>query len=190
MAEPNLTQRQQKWFASVRASLERDTGRSLAEWVEIARACPETGHRARLKWFKDNHGLLQNRASQILSEAFPSLMAWSEPAALVEALWTDPACRAIYEALNGRAMALPDTVGTARKTYAAWSRKVQYAAARPVKGGRVMLGLAVAPETAPGLEPPRSESWSERLKSRVGIASPAEVDERVVNLLKAAWKTS
>ena len=75
MPEPNLTERQQKWFAAVRAGLERDTGKSMDEWVAIARTCPETGHRARLKWLKDHHGLLQNRASQVLSKAFGSRMA-------------------------------------------------------------------------------------------------------------------
>ncbi len=75
MTDANLTARQQKWFASVRASLEKETGRSLAEWVKIAQSCPETGHRARLKWFKDHHGLLHNRASHVLSEAFPPAMS-------------------------------------------------------------------------------------------------------------------
>ena len=46
-APSGLTPRQEKWFASVRASLERDTGKSLAEWVAIARKCPETKSRAR-----------------------------------------------------------------------------------------------------------------------------------------------
>jgi len=58
----HLTEQQKKWFASVRAGLERDTGKSLAEWIEIARTCPESKPRARLKWFKETHGLLQNRA--------------------------------------------------------------------------------------------------------------------------------
>jgi hypothetical protein len=31
MAEQNLAERQAKWFATIRAGLERDTGRSLAE---------------------------------------------------------------------------------------------------------------------------------------------------------------
>ena len=53
MAGPaNVTERQAKWFESVRASLETSTGKTLEEWVAIARTCPETGHRARLKWFK------------------------------------------------------------------------------------------------------------------------------------------
>ena len=37
-----LTERQKKWFASVEASLERDTGKTLAQWVKIAKTCPET----------------------------------------------------------------------------------------------------------------------------------------------------
>jgi hypothetical protein len=188
MSDANLTDRQKKWFASVRASLERDTGRTLAEWVEIARACPETGHRARLKWFKETHGLLQNRASQVLSEAFPSQMKWSEPDALIEALWTDPRSRAVYEALDASAMMLDDTRRTARKGYTAWSRKVQFAAARPLRGGEVMLGLAVTPDLSPRLEAPRSESWSERLKSRLSLTSAGDVDSSVKEMLSAAWK--
>jgi hypothetical protein len=84
MSEPHLTERQEKWFASVRAGLERDTGKSLAEWVEIARACPESGHRAKLKWFKDTHGLLQNRASLVLNEISAAAMPWSAPSDLVD----------------------------------------------------------------------------------------------------------
>jgi hypothetical protein len=186
----NLTKRQEKWFASVRASLERDTGHSMAEWVEIARACPESGHRARLKWLKDNHGLLQNRASMVLSEAFPSQMHWSEPDALIDVLWADRASRGIYEALDGAAMTLADTVRTARKGYTAWSRRVQFAAARPVKGGKVMLGLAVPPAAAPRLETPKSESWSERLTARTMLATSDDVDMAIHGLLKSAWENA
>ncbi|MBV8593629.1 MAG: DUF4287 domain-containing protein, partial [Caulobacteraceae bacterium] len=50
MSDANLTERQRKWFDSVRTSLERDTGRTLEEWVAIARTCPEIQPRARLKW--------------------------------------------------------------------------------------------------------------------------------------------
>lgn len=188
MSPTNLTERQEKWFASVRASLERDTGRSIAEWVEIARACPESGHRARLRWIKDNHGLLQNRASLVLGEAFPRQMDWSEPDRLIDSLWIDPVSRAIYEAVDGAAMALEGTVRTARKGYTAWSRKVQFAAARPVKGGKVMVGLAVSPESATRLQPPKSESWSERLTARTLLETSGEVDVTIRDLLTSAWQ--
>ena len=187
MAE-NLTDRQAKWFATIRDGLERDTGRTLDQWVVIARACPETKHRARLAWFKANHGLLQNRASIVLEAAFESQMGWSEPADLIEALWTDPASRRIFEAVRAAATALPDTTETARKGYTAWSRKVQFAALKPLKGGAAMLGVAAPGDTDPRLEPAKGDGWSERLKSRVRLSSPAEVDEGVVAALKAAWE--
>jgi hypothetical protein len=187
MPEANLTERQRKWFATVREGLERDTGKTMAEWVAIARTCPETGHRARLKWFKDNHGLLQNRASQVLSEAFESNMAWSEPENLIDTLWSDAASRAIFEAVNTRATLLPEVIRTARKGYTAWSRRVQFAAMRPVKGGKAMLGLAAPAEVSARLLARGSESWSERLASRVALAAPSEVDDDVGALLEAAW---
>ncbi|MFI4933678.1 MAG: DUF4287 domain-containing protein [Caulobacterales bacterium] len=188
MPDPNLTERQQKWFASVKASLERDTGKTVDEWVAIARTCPETGHRARLRWFKEVHGLGINRASQVLTAAFPSELDWDDPQKVVDALWVDPASRAIFEAVDAAAKALPGTLQTARKGYTAWSRKVQYAAVRPVRGGTAMLGLAVAPGGNSRLEAPRSESWSERLKARTPLASPAEMDDEIRALLKAAWE--
>jgi hypothetical protein len=190
MSEPHLSPRQQKWMDSVRASLERETGKTLSEWVAIARTCPEAGHRARLKWLKDNHGLLQNRASHVLSETFPSKMTWREPAALIEALWVDPSSRAIFEAIDVRARALPGAIQTARKGYTAWTREFQFAALRPIKGGGAMVGLAIATSAEPTLEAPRNESWSERLKSRLPIASSQLISPRIEALLREAWERS
>jgi hypothetical protein len=188
MAEtPNLTERQAQYFATMRASLESSTGKSLAEWVVIARTCPETAHRARLAWFKSHHGLLQNRASLVLDEAFGAAKAWRDPDSLITVLWTVAGSRAIYEAIDAAALGLPGALRTARKGYTAWSRTFQFAAARPLKGGGVRLGLAVAPDSAAGLEPPKSEPWSERLKSRLDVPSPDAVDTGLRSLLEAAW---
>jgi hypothetical protein len=189
MPEPHLTERQRKWFASVRAGLERNTGKTMDEWVAIARTCPESGHRARLVWMKDNHGLLQNYASQVLSAAFETGMSWQEPEKLVAALWTDPTAKATFEALDAASMGLEGAIRNPRKGYTAWSRKVQFAAARPVKGGKLMLGLAVAADGS-RLEAPKNESWSERLKARTLLSSPAEVDGEIAALLRAAWERS
>jgi hypothetical protein len=183
-----LTERQKKWFASVREGLERDTGRTLEAWVEIARTCPETRHRARLTWFKDHHGLAQNRASIVLSAAF------GEDASEAEAddpLWAaDPAARAIFEAVAAATEGLDEVLAGRRKGYSPFSRKVQFAAARPLKGGRVRLGLALAPDAHPRLSPPGRESWSERLTAVTELASPAEVDAELTTLLRQAWERS
>jgi hypothetical protein len=185
-----LTEQQKKWFASVRGGLQRDTGKSLAEWVEIAKTCPETKHRARLTWFKENHGLLQNRASYVLSEAFPAAASWSEPEGFREALWTDPGSRAIFEAVQAAVMALPDVIVGQRKGYSAWSRHYQFVAVPPVRGGKALLGLAISPDAAAGLEPARNEGWSERLKAAMALNGPGDVTPALAALLKLAWEAS
>jgi hypothetical protein len=190
MPEPNLTERQSRYFASMQASLERDTGKSLAEWVAIARTSPETRPRARLQWLKDNYGLLQNHGSHVLSEAFPPEISWRDPDKLIAMLWTDPAATTIYHALDAAARQPNEVIQTARKGYTAWSRQFQFAAARPIRGGKVMLGLALAPDASPRLEAARNEGWSERLKSRTLLGAPADVDAEIESLLKAAWERS
>jgi hypothetical protein len=186
----HLTAPQRKWFASVRDGLQRETGKSLAEWVAIARTCPETAPRARLKWFKETHGLLQNRASYVLGEAFPSPASWSEPDTLRAALWADPASRAIFEAVEALVLTLPDVIAGQRKGFSAWSRTYQFAAMRPLKGGKARLGLAVAPDAAPVLEPPRNEGWSERLKAAMVLHAPGDSAAPLTALLQAAWTAS
>ena len=188
MTDANITERQQKWFASVRANLEKRTGRSLEQWVAIARTCPETKPRAQLRWFKDTYGLLQNSASYVLSEAFPSAMDWDNPDAARAALWTDPASTAILEAVERIALALPEVGGNQRKGYSAWSRKVQFVAVRPVKGGTAVLGVAVPPDASSRLRPARNEGWSERLKAAMSLASPSDVDAEVEGLIRKAWE--
>jgi hypothetical protein len=124
------------------------------------------------------------------SEAFPSAVTWRDPDRLIAMLWTDPGAAAIFHAVDAAARLPNEVVQTARKGYTAWSRRFQFAAARPVKGGKVMLGLALAPDANPRLEAPRNESWSERLKSRTLLSAPAEVDAEIETLLRGAWERS
>ena len=185
-----LTPRQQKWFASVQASLERDTGKTLDEWVAIAKTCPETKPRAQAAWFKENHGLLQNRAMHVLSVAFPTDKSWAEGDSLRDALWTDPQSREILEAVQAAALALPDAIVGQRKQFTAFSRAVQFAAVKPIKGGKASLGLALTPDADPRLETPKNEAWSERLKAKLLLDSPKGVDASARALLRQAWERS
>lgn len=187
----HLTERQKQWFASVREGLERETGKNLEDWIAIAKTCPETKPRARLGWLKEHHGLGQNRASYVLSVAFPSERpTWDNPDEARAALWTDPASLAILQAVEAAITGFDGLVVGQRKTYSAWSRAFQFAAAKPVKGGGAVLGLAVPPDASPRLLEPKNESWSERLKAKLPLASPADVDDEVRALLKAAFERS
>lgn len=186
-----LTEQQRKWFASVRANLERETGKTLDQWVEIVRReCQETRPKARNEWLKATYGIGVNRAATIFGVAFPSEMGWDDADGLRAALWTDPASTAILEAVEAAVAGFDGLVTGQRKAFTAWSRKSQFAALKPIKGGTAALGLAVTPDTSPRLAEPRNEAWSERLKAKLTLASPADVDDEVKALLKAAWERS
>jgi hypothetical protein len=93
-------------------------------------------------------------------------------------------------AVEKLATALPDVITGQRKAFTAYSREFQFASMKPMKGGKVLLGLAVTPDADPRLEAPKNESWSERLKSKLLLESPGQVDASVAALLKAAWERS
>jgi Domain of unknown function (DUF5655) len=134
---------------------------------------------------------MQNRASYVLGEAFGSDMPWEDPDLLIDALWVDPASRAIFEAVREKAIAIPEVVVGPRKGFTAFSRNFQFAAAKPVKGGTAILGLALPPGADPALIPRRrSESLNERLLTIAPLASVAEVGEWIEGLLKQAWERS
>lgn len=188
MDQQGLTARQEAWFASLREGLERDTGRTVAQWAEIARACPDAGHRARLAWFKREHGLGQNRASLILRAAFPAMAGGGSDADANDRLWADPAARAILHAIRETLAALADVTEGQRKTFTAFSRRVQFAAARP-RGGSVLLGLALPPDTDPRLAPAGRHGWSERLLATLPLGS-TDAARDAAALLEAAWARS
>jgi hypothetical protein len=182
-----LTDRQRAWFASVRDGLARDTGKDLEAWTEIALTCPQTAHRARLKWFKDVHGLGQNRAAQVLAAAFPTPEPDDDGA---DPLWSDAGQAAIYQAAAALALALPGVKAGRRKAFSPFSRNFQFAALSPSKTDGVRLGLALPPDASPRLAPPKRESWSERLKAVVALGSVEAVDGEIEALLRAAWEGS
>ena len=184
----SLTEQQRKWFASLREGLERETGRSLEAWAELARTCPETRHRARLRWLKDVHGLGQNRASIVLAEAFPTPPPVGE--AQEDALWIDPAPRAILDAVAKVATGLDGVVTGRRKGYTAFSPRPQFAAAPPLTGGPGPRGLAVPPALDPRLSARGDESWSERLTAGLDLAAPEGLDAPLADLVRLAWERS
>jgi len=187
---PSMTGRQEKWFASILESLQRETGRTLDEWVAIAKTCPETKPAARKAWFKQVHGLGTNRASIVLGKAFPEKAMWNRPDDLRGELWADTGSRAILEAVEAAVAGLPGLVAAQRKSFTAFSREFQFAAIRPIRGGKASLGLAVPLDADPRLEAPKNESWSERLKSKLLLDNAAQVDASVKALLQAAWDAS
>lgn len=183
----NLTERQKKWFASVQANLEAQTGKPLGDWIEIVKGCPETAPLARSAWLKSEYGVGQNHAAHILSAVDPGGLGWDNPEGLRDALWKDTGSLAILEAVERIAAGVDGVVPTQRKGYSAWSRSVQFAAMRPLKGGRALLGLKLEPEASGRLTASvRKESWSERLMAVVELDDAVAVDAEITRAFAAA----
>jgi hypothetical protein len=188
VAKSVLTERQEKWFASVEASLERDTGKTFVEWVKIAKKCPETTPGKRTKWLRDKYGLGVNRIAHILSVAFPTGLSWDEPEALLDQLWKEKEGRAIYEAVAKLVRKeFPDAVIGPRKTFVSFSRKIQFAGIIPLRGGKAELGLPLPVSMSKRLSPMKSRPWAEKHTAILELASPKEVDAEVKRLLKLAY---
>lgn len=188
MGEAVLTERQKKWFATVEANFEKQTGRPLAVWVDILKGCPETRPRAQAAWLKATHGIGSNHAAFILDAARPAdAIGWDDAETLRAALWAEPRSLAILEALERRIADVEGVISGQRKGYTAFSRAVQFAAIRPLKGGRALLGLKLDPGVSPRLsESVRRESWSERLSAVIELDGPGAVDDEIGRLFAAA----
>lgn len=183
-----LTERQQKWFATVEANFEKATGRPVAVWVDILKGCPETRPKAQAAWLKATHGIGANHAAHILSAARPEdALGWDDAEALRGALWSEPRSLAILEAIERAAAGVEGVIPGQRKGYTSFSRAVQFAAIRPLKGGRALLGLKLDPAASPRLTPAaRKESWSERLIAVIELDGPGAVDGEIARLFAAA----
>lgn len=183
-----LTERQKKWFATVSANFEKATGKPVAAWVEIMKSCPETAPRAQATWLKANHGVGVNHAATILDACRPSDgPGWDQPEALRAALWNDAGSLAVLEAIERVAGGVDGVISGQRKGYTSFSRTVQFAAVRPLKGGRALLGLKLDPAASPRLTPaPRKESWSERLIAVVELDVREAVDAEIAGLFAMA----
>ena len=188
MTSAVLTERQKKWFATVQANFEKATGKPVADWVEILKTCPETAPKKQSAWLKEVHGIGQNHAAHILDAAKAGdRMGWDEPAELRAALWKDPASMAILEAIERVANDVEGVISGQRKGYTSFSRAVQFAATRPLTGGRALLGLKLDPGASPRLTPAvRKESWSERLTAVVELDDPTQVDNEIGRLFAQA----
>ena len=186
MSPRTVTGPQRRYRAALRANLEKNTGRTLAAWVAIARTCPESAARARLRWFKATHGLGQNYAMQVFAAlGGAGARSRESPARLRAALWHEPRALALLKRIEQAVARIPGLVHGQRQGYTQWSRTYAFAAARPVRGG-VRLGLALDPAAGPALQAPRHEGWSQRLKAVRVLPYGGVIDPALAGLLRQA----
>jgi len=175
--------------ASWMASLAAKTGKTIDEWIPIARATGVEKHSELVARLKADHGLTHGYANTIALKARASDAGSMDGAELVEQMFAGPraAVRPIYDRVMAQAAGLGGDVELApKKGYMSLRRKKQFALVQPSTKERVDLGLSLKGEPPAGrLEP--AGSWNAMVTHRVRLSSEAEVDAEVAAWLRAAY---
>lgn len=183
-------ERGQKWFAGVEANLEKATGKSLKEWIKIAKTCPHDKMMPRLKWFKAEHGLSTARAGVVIEKAFGAgAFGWSDPESLVDNLFSKTFApqRALYDAVEGYVQKFDGAVLSPRKGYVALYRLKQFGAIKPSKDG-LLVGLAMQkyPKSSKFVDV-KNLGGGDRTKKALLLSARKDFDAEAKELIKAAW---
>lgn len=181
---------QAKPFAVTDAALLSKTGRSLAQWAEIARKCPDAGHMATVGWLKAEHGLGHGHANSVVHALNASSALSQDEGDLVEAMFAGPkaAMRPAHDAVLAVLAELGGDVELApKKGYVSFRRSKQFGLGQPSTKDRYDLGLTLK-GAAPAGRLEAAGSWNAMVTHRVRLSSAAEVDAELAGWLRAAYE--
>src|SRR5208282_1528395 len=187
----------QKWIAE----LKEKTGRSLDEWIALAKKEGPKEDKARREWLKTKHKLGTNSAWWISERVDGKGAEEDSPEAYlktalvyVEEQYAGPKAKLlpIYEDLLelGKSMG-PDVKACPCKTMVPLYREHVFAQIKPTTNSRIDLGLCFT--TYKGKLPKRlidtgGFAKKDRITHRISISSLAEIGGDVKKWLKAAYE--
>jgi len=175
-------------LATMVANLEEKTGRTLKEWIRIARG-GGAKHGEIMRFLKGEHGLSHGYANLVALRTLQAEEgAPKGDAALVDAQYAGAraALRPIHDRLVEAARKLGgDVEVSAKKTGVSLRRARQFALIQPATNTRIDLGLRLDGVPLGG----RLEKWPNTMCShRVRLESAAQVDRELLQLLKKAYQ--
>ncbi len=177
---------------SMIANMKEKTGKTLEQWLAVAKKSGEDKHGQIVKHLKAEHGLTHGFANLVAHKHLKSDAGSANEGDLVAAQYAGPkaALKPIYDALVKAASACGKDVEIApKKTYVSLRRKKQFAIIQPSTKTRVDLGINMKDEPAKGkLE--ASGSFNAMVSHRVRLESPGDVDKDVKAWLKKAYQAS
>jgi len=168
------------------ANIERSTGRSLADWIDIIRASGLEKHGQQLAMLKAEHGLGHGNAN-LLAIKFREAAAGGAPAAddLIDSQYTGRAAhlRPAYEAVVAAVRDFGDDVELApKKSYVSLRRRKQFAQVGPA-AGQLEVGLNLPDTPVTGRLRPASGMATRRVR----IDDTAGLDAELLAWLREAY---
>jgi hypothetical protein len=172
-------------------NLEEKTGKSLDQWIVVAKKGRGTKHGEIVKHLKEN-GLTHGYANLVAHSMLQSAAVHADEGDLIESQYAGPkaALRPIYDKLMAEVSAFGDDVEVApKKAYVSLRRKKQFAIVQPSTATRLDVGINLKGTPAKGrLE--ESGSFNAMVSHRVRLASASDVDKELVGWLKKAYESS
>lgn len=184
-----------KWLEA----LPEKTGRSLEEWVELARKEGPAETVERRKWLKEKHGLGTNNAAWIADWVAGKGQEDVDPEAYLRQAeaWVEEmfagkkeALRPIYEALLDIGLKLgPDVKACPCKTMVPLYRHHVFAQIKPATNTRIDLGFALGALAAERrLIDTGGFAKKDRITHRIPISTLDEIDDEVKAWLRRAYE--
>ncbi len=171
------------------ANLKKNTGKSLEQWMAIAKKSGAARHGEIVKMLKADHGMTHGFANLVAHKTLKSdAGSIGETTDLVAAQYAGDkaALKPIYDALIKAAKSCGAIEIAPKKAYVSLRRSKQFAIIQPSTKTRVDLGLNMKTEPAQGrLE--KSGSFNAMVSHRVRLEKAADVDKDVKAWIKKAW---
>jgi hypothetical protein len=187
----------QNWIASLKGK----TGRTLDEWVALARQSGLEDEKACRAWLKEVHGFGTNSAWWLAERAFPkddkgiteddpeSYLKAAE--AYVEAMFagSKAGLRPLYDELLALGLGIgPDAKACPCQTIVPLYRNHVFAQIKPTTRTRIDLGFALGDTPATGrLIDTGGFQKKDRITHRIPISSAADIDDEVKHWLRTAY---
>ena len=173
------------------------TGKTLEQWIAIAKKSKLQKHGQIVKMLKADHGLSHGYANLVALRTLAASSGGGDAGeridgdALVDAQYsgTKAAMRPVYDALIAAARKLgPDVVVSPKKTYVSLRRNKQFALVQPASS-RVDIGINLKGAKPTGrLE--ASGSFNAMVSHRVRVVSKTEIDSQLIGWLREAYSVA
>ncbi len=170
------------------ANLEKNTGKSLAEWIRIVKASGKEKHGEMIKFLKTEHDFTHGFANLVVHKARQSDAGSAEESDLVDGQYKGKEqFRPIYDDLIKKIKAVGGDVEIApKKAYVSLRRKKQFGLIQPSTKSRLDIGINLK-DAKPTGKLEASGSFNSMVSHRVRVESASDVDKNVVQWLKKAY---
>ena len=176
-------------FQNMIQNLEEKTGKSLDQWVALAKKSGATKHGEMVKELKTKHGLTHGYANLVAHSTLQSASVHADEGDLIEAQYAGAksALRPLYDKIMEKVRGFGgDLEVSPKKGYVSLRRKKQFALIQPSTATRLDVGINLK-GTAPTKRLEASGSFNQMVSHRVRLESAKDVDAELIGWLKKAY---